>query len=795
MLDTKSRTDFMPEAALVPAEMLNARCESLIDLVASQMTRGQMDMFLPGRLRSVARLLAFHGDLTGIARMSAGQPILCHLAFCLAPDTLDGTAFIANLAAALRSKAVGSAFPELTAKPRKQRDPARPELIVNPLLIFHLELAETPAYSLLAARIQHGLIQLLSIHGWPMEYNKDISAILTGPRRIIKAVPEEMLHEFQFAVESGNIPALEMLVGSVLARMKRERGNQNEPIKRHTLRAFSDNFFKLLFKFDEISLPQRRDAFIPRSSQKMFDIDDDLPEDANPPDRFRIEHIAQVEQEVARELHPGKQLDSVLLEIEERQDDLRYYGDEHAVMGEYLDRYGIRIVQPHMLAEIFQYCLTEIDDLELRTLILAIALTGRSLKWLLSIVVSDEINLDGQLTTPQYIPKRDMLIFSPEVLAQLPKGAERTDDLFVPTNANSAFSIPEILLLDFRTLAERRDVGGRLFSVRAKGVRDVLEAWSQVYQAHMPSEPEITESRLRLTFNTLITVISGLDPLLSAMISGQWRFSLRAPLHYTTIPLTLLANRYRTAVRKLWGACRACEPGLPKWPERPAAILPRGFQGSPYMPKRAIMRRVVATLAETSRDPSETQETRHNAQTLLALYLLACLCGLRISSTGNLKTWYFDFQAVWGDTSMPWLALPKTRGNRFTSSSRLIPLPGTMLPLLDKLVTGRHQDHPFHFLKGGEKLPATGYQIMAHLDNLELPYPRWHAGRHLLRTYLLEQGYGFDATNAILGHQSAGREQFNPYLPVDVLDDWLTYCDLADRLARSLGWDGRVIDA
>jgi integrase len=148
----------------------------------------------------------------------------------------------------------------------------------------------------------------------------------------------------------------------------------------------------------------------------------------------------------------------------------------------------------------------------------------------------------------------------------------------------------------------------------------------------------------------------------------------------------------------------------------------------------------------------------------------------------------FDLQATWQGEAMPWIVLPETKGNRWTSAARIVLLPECLLPILHELLPDDRQAPAFSFRDQGRSVPADKGEIRQRLTQLNVPFPRWHAGRHLLRTYLLEEGLPFDATNAILGHQSAGRELFNPYLPGNPGEAWRAFRLLADRLAQELGW-------
>ena len=200
-----------------------------------------------------------------------------------------------------------------------------------------------------------------------------------------------------------------------------------------------------------------------------------------------------------------------------------------------------------------------------------------------------------------------------------------------------------------------------------------------------------------------------------------------------------------------------------------------------------MIRNVFRGLRERSQK-ADTPSERHNLRTLLALYGLAVGCGLRISEAGSLQCWQIDLDATWNGQPLPWIMLPDAKGNRFTTAARLVPIPDPPIPLLRSLLPGDRQVPAFTFRRGDRQQAVSPASIRQHLNRLELPFPRWHAGRHLLRTHLMLQGLEFDVINMVMGHQSAGREVFNPFTPDWTRRGYAAFRHSAARLLHSLGF-------
>jgi len=346
--------------------------------------------------------------------------------------------------------------------------------------------------------------------------------------------------------------------------------------------------------------------------------------------------------------------------------------------------------------------------------------------------------------------------------------------------------VPEPLIPWYRELARRRQKGAPLFPVDPSDVRTALKWMTDQLRVTMPRVPTVTEGRLRATHRALMETTGELDPLLAAFISEQWTTSLRVPLFYTTVRSSWLAEQYRAGVNKIWQLLRRLNDKLPGYTVRPAP-LPNVRFGSPYFPRLDVLKNALAKIDSLIERAPEA-EARHNARLLKLLYGLSLFCGLRISEAGGLRALQIDLTEPEDREGISWLTLPETRGNRWTTAARILPLPTYLQPLMRQLLSDECEGPAFYFLVQGRRIPATAKAIRDQLDQIGVPFPRWHAGRHFVRTLMLECGLNFDDANAIIGHQSAGRELHNPYSPQVMENVWSAYLTFTHHIAALIGW-------
>ncbi len=790
-------TVFIQQAALPPEAMISPHLEAVASSLAEAI--GQPDR--QADILTVLRLLCPFGDPTGLALPASGQSValVCNLAAHCArlANQLDVPPFLDTVGAKLQSDAVRQAFPELFQRPGPN---------ANVLWSTHAKLASAQAYSLLAVELQCGLIVALARTSWVWteEAAKSMDAMMTALRIIPHLDAEALADAF-----ASHDP---LACGTVIRQSACDLPYQNHPdrlLPRATQLGYARDCCRLLNHPDWISIemgdaPLGGGAGIVRSRRGQnwqFD-DDDPPETEAAPDRFRERHLEKLERQVRRQVTPGAGLDEFDADADLGVPGLLIYGEELAVLREYPHPLAWHAAHPNDIAVLVRmifrdtapsgsFAITQLstDKLMLRTALLTMCLTGRTLDWLLQVRVGDWPDATACLPSmpPRYVPERDAIVYWPEAIPDLPTQPEQAADLFEAVSAVWVLPLSEPLIPWWREVASRSPKGQRALTLTADQVENALKSATSLLREKTPNLPALTQGRLRAAYTALMEHTGQLDPLLAACISGQWRTALRVPLFYTTLSLPLLADRYREVIQRVWAALRETQPQLPNAFGVTPAALPELRLGSPYYPKLSVVKQAVHALhgavAQAGGD-----EGRHNAKTLLALYGLSLFTGLRISEAASLQTVDFDLQATWQGAAMPWIVLPETKGSRWTSAARITPLPDCLLPLLHELLPDHLQAPAFSFRTQGRLVPADKGEIRRRLADLDVPFPRWHAGRHLLRTILVEQGLPFDATNAILGHQSAGRELFNPYLPGNPGETWRAFRLLSDRLAHRLGW-------
>ncbi|MGH2520891.1 MAG: hypothetical protein ACRDH2_00170 [Anaerolineales bacterium] len=791
-------TPFIPQATLPPEAMISPRLEAVATSLGGTIgwPNRQADILL------VLRLLCPFGDSTGLALSAPEQPapLVCTLAahFARQANRLDEVPFLDTLGLRLQNDVARQAFPELFQRPGPN---------ANVLWGTHAQLASTPTYRLLAIDLQGGLIAALARTGWmwTAAAAKSMDAMITSALRIIPRLSAEVLAQ---ALASHDPFACGKVIREAACDLTYLR-HPDRLLPRATQLGYMRDCCRLLNHPEWVST-EMGDAPLGEGNDTVrshrgwgwqFD-DDDPPETEAAPDRFRERHLEKLEREVRRQVSPGAALDEVDTDL--GISGLLIYGEELAVLREYPHPLAWHAAHPNDIAALVgmifrdtapsgSFAITRLstEKLLLRTALLTLCLTGRTLDWLLQVRVGDWPDPAACLPSmpPCYVPAYDAIVYWPEAIPELPTQPEQTADLFEPVSPVWVLPLPDPLLHWWRELAHRCAKGERALTLTADQVEDALKSATSVLREKTPNMPALTQGRLRAAHTALMERDGQLDPLLAACISGQWRTSLRVPLFYTTLSLPLLADRYRAAARRVWTVLRQTRsvPQLPDAFGGTPTALPELRVGSPYYPRLAVVRQAVQILRDAVAQ-AISNEDRHNAKTLLALYGLSLLMGLRISEAASLQTVDFDLRATWQREALPWVVLPETKGNRWTSAARIVPLPDCLLPLLRELLPDDLQAPALSFRTQGRLVAADKGEIRRRLAEVSVPFPRWHAGRHLLRTFLLEQGLPFDATNAILGHQSAGRELFNPYLPGDPGKAWRPFRLLSDRLAHELGW-------
>lgn len=787
---------FIPTEALPPTQLISEQLQHLAEKAAVQIHKRQLPEMTGMSAAEIAqgilpalRLLSPYGNIAGLGFKHTGSNriLLCTVLQPFIHQNNQSAKFLDILQSALLSLDVTTRFPQLTARPPRNE---------NLLWDIHAKFASVAIYESLAVDLQIGLIASLERTGWKntKAAQKSLDALVSG-LRVIKYLPP---HLFAKALAQKH----EKVCGYLLLRAFRTlpKLKRGDKLMRRTLKIYFEDVCQLL-NHPDWAKAQSRQAQLGAGEveslsrlERLMTLDDDLPESADAPDGFRVEQLEKIECQVRRSLYPGSALGEID-DTDEVTHTLGIYGEELAVMKEFLPLASWNSTHPNHVAKICRHMSADevgsLDDnrLRIRALTLSIMFTGRASDWLSQITQgnwSDITNGTDPVSTPRYVAEIDAIAYRPEAIPNLPKSPLRTADLFEPISAIWMLPLPTQLIPWWREMARRTAPGKPLFAGALEKLPAVFDWLTNDIRKESSHQPAITESRLRLACTTLLERIGQMDPLLAAFVSEQWRPSLRTPLFYTTLTPQRLAEQYRTAMDRVWKFLQTLEEAIPNCSTTPQS-LPQIYFGSPYRPLLSVVQDLFAAI-ESAIERSSDNEARHNARLLKLLLGLSVFCGLRISEAGELQAIQVDLDGQWLGQVMSWLTLPETKSNRWTTASRKIPLPPMLLPLVRTLLSPNTEGPAFYFIYSGQKVKADAEAIRRALLNLGVPFPRWHAGRHLIFCLMLEGGLPLSVIKAILGHQSAGCEMFNFYLPNTLSASWIQYLDFTNELAKKIGW-------
>jgi integrase len=779
--------DFIPAEALPPETNVTPAINTLAGTLRRRLDLPDTD----STILTVLRLGAPYGNVTGLALNLPGysRAWVCLLAefFAHRAGRSSASPGLRRLSDELRADVLLGDFPTLKHPPRRN---------ANILWDVHSQLATTPAYALLAGDLYLGLTAAVARTGWSNHPRaiKSLDAMVTS---VLRLVPRLDAARLQAALAEFDEEACAQIVREAALCLPYE-SHPNRLLPVATQLGYLRDCCRLLNhpRWAEASISSAPLGFgvatVTSTRRDWMDDDDDPPEFDAAPDRFRERHLRALEKKVRVDLAPGSSLDDLAAEVEKGHGRF-FYGEELAVMREYPNLIAWHTAHLNDLLALLRWIFDErarsATSQALRTLLLTLCLTGRSSEWLTKVELGEWPAADafGPQSPPRYVPECAAIVYWPDAIPALPTEPQHAADLFEVVSSYCVLPLPELLIPRWQALAQGRATGERLLPLTASQVNEALRAATQLLRRNMPNRPALTVGRLRSAFTALMESEAGLDPILAAFISEQWRPSLRVPLFYTTVTAEQLAGRYRAATARVWEILRKTDPRLPAPPMLALPPLPDIRMGSPYLPKLDVVRAAIQSLHQAI-VMARNDEARHNALTMLALYGLSILCGLRISEAAHLSVAQFDLDVVYGGLPLPWLMLPETKGSRWTTAARIVPLPKVLLPLLRQLLPANRQALAFSLIQRGRHVHADQDQIRRELATYQVPFPRWHAGRHLVRTVAVNAGVPFAVINAVLGHQSAGCELLNPYLPGNLLETWRCYLDFADRLAELVGW-------
>ena len=785
---------FIPMAALPPESQMTDDLLNLANILAEMMSpRYPYDrLFLPQQILEVLRLGAPYGSLQGLALALKGQskPFPCALAAHFVPQSDEQTAlvFLDDIGTELGSPFITGRFPDLLKKPSADD---------NPIFGIHNDVCMTPTYHLLAEGIQRGVVNYLSRSRWKRNpvIDKSLDAYLAPVRRIMQLLPEQ---PFQEALQSGDASRILDLIYSVLISL-RNRNHPNASLKPNTIYKYKQDFCEAVGHPEWLYYQSQRGDIYGGSAgtiggyrRKQMDDLDDLPE-ALAWDSFQRELCDKLSQQTLQELF--------LVDFPKGQKEgLSYYPEDLATQHAYLHPAAWNCSHPAEICLALNILLPDPDapgqpvyeqQITALTIFLSILALGRSSSWLETIRVGQRPHGNEKLNAPFYDPEKACIYYPAIGDKWNTTPTNPQSQVYLPANPFWIIPLPPVLQPLWTRLSKN---GDQLFPNAATASQITLKMLNTQLHKRYPNLPRMTEGRIRMAFTTLHQVWGGLDPILAFYISGQMMPAIQVPLVYSAVSTDLLAERYRISSEKVFEhlnthfeAITGHNMGLGYAPVLPPC--PPIWMGSGYTPPLELVHQVMIEGFDQLR-LSDSEIEKHNQRLLLLLKGLSLLCGLRISDAAFLKTDQIDLDAEFNERPFAHMVLGQAKSNRFTTAGRILPIPQCLIRPMRSMMATKPNTMAFFFREPPNRQIETSYdEIYTRLGKSGLGVFRYHSGRHLLRTFALHHGLSFEATNAILGHQSAGHDLFNPYRPDDPWQYWQEYLVLANKLAEQIGWD------
>ncbi len=786
---------WLPASALPPESQSSPAIDALAnDLVlAMQSKHPSYDMFTSLRVRDVLRMVIPFGNVQGIACQIPGEcvPLVITLAKLFADKqniSLGERVLLDDISDALKTDFVIARYPTITKRPSPD---------ANPILGTHLTVGLSSAYHLLATDLQIGLINVLNRAGWKNtpKTNKSLDAFLSPVRRILPLIPCDRLTAL---LNSNDVSDISAFLVEIVSSMHVQSDAQ-QLLKATTQSKYIHDFCSA------INHPEWVNSSAMRGEISAGNI--------NIPDRNIVEAVDEFDDPVDDDIDPFH-TDFISTRIQETKAALQnsalsklrtVYPEELAVQDAYVDLTDWGCAHPIEIIHALDFILTEqfskwsevpSELLQAAGVILSMVFLGRDSQWLGTVRVGKISSNDDTYEEPTYDPHQGCVI-QPADFIPLSKSIHLPGSDYYPSSVNQVIPLPSLLQHLWKSASESN---GKLFPDASSTLKMALKQANRFLRSKYPNIPRLTEARLRNTFTRLHASWGCLDPLLSFYISGQFLPPVSVPLYYSAVSSQLLAkrfqqaseqveNRFKTLVTELLGRQLSCFQFLSNSPK----LKQIAWVGSRFTPCLSGARKTIGQALENLHHAS-TENQRHNAISSLALIGLSYLGGLRITEAITLRPEQIDFAATWNEEPFPHIVLNHAKGSRFTTAARILPITRHLIHPLKELVQQSGDGYIFYFFDDDGKIArCNGASIKHYLTNAGIHLPKYHAGRHLLRTFALRVGMPFNAINFVLGHQSAGHEAMNYYTPDDIWGYWQWYLKTADRLARVIGFMANTI--
>ncbi|PKO03594.1 MAG: hypothetical protein CVU43_01725 [Chloroflexi bacterium HGW-Chloroflexi-5] len=785
-----------------PKEFIGDKAKRLSSLIRNTLVGEQIpDLLIDLAIQSLLGLIIVHDNIIGIATPinnteGSSEPLNCLVAKNIVltqSENIEVIGFIDQYKKAILDSKIRQQFPEIFIIPSSKLDQTnRP----NSMVSIHYDCSSTVAYKELALDLHEGLLNILPQYNWGSEEkNLDAyKAIRTGLKRVFSQIVSREAIQLKNLINLSDKVAAEDLVMSICEKIPKIQ-NSEELIGRGTQNAYSWAFITTLIIKGKINrnLNDRKNRLSERGAQQ-------IEFDAEPPDETPIEikeRLVKIEKEERRAKSRGSCFDEI--EKDFGATDSRNYisSDEMAVMENYIDWLSWNnCLHPNEVVEFLRIILfSQKNNKEKEMLVplfLSMLFMGRTSKWLCEVRVGKkpDDSSNEKLEYPIYDKNQNAIYYSPVTFEDIPMFPKYRNEQYVKVSPYWCLPIPNQLIDYWVEVSKECSIGSPVFDFKNGRVKSVLKGITERINEKYPAMPLITETRIRGSFTAMMILICHLDPALVAVISDQRTLVPHATLFYNTIPLSFLDKKYQESIDSICKYLNNTYPDISFLPSIYSKIVKTELvMGSGYFPKVEELKDCIRILAIAKQNEKDFFQ-KHNLKTILLLYCMSLLCGLRISEVCDLRTDQFDKYSVKANRAIKLLIIPEAKSSKYATASRLIPIPEILHKLMDDLLSLSINQTMAFFIydKYGKKKPITAKAIDDILLSLEdAHFPRFHSGRHLLHTYLVLHNMLFEATNSIFGHTREGEELFNPYIPGDIISFWEEYLFHANNLAIELG--------
>lgn len=307
---------------------------------------------------------------------------------------------------------------------------------------------------------------------------------------------------------------------------------------------------------------------------------------------------------------------------------------------------------------------------------------------------------------------------------------------------------------------------------------DLMAKLSTYVQHLHPTWRAASASRIAKSFHAHYCSVYGLDPVYASYIAGHADDSLTRPVHYSYVRAASLFEHYSQAQTKFRNALEreyadsfaAHTSPLPWTQLEPSqnAFQSNAAFGSWRFPRIDVLRRIFCALKDMTADSDP--RAAHNARIALYAVQLAASTGLRPFEVVGISRRAVD----WKHQRIALTGKP----NPAFETHRQIPIPDELCEAMQHLVNENEtrfalddDDSLFRMFDNDTLVPAQVLHIeqvwqeagtRAGLEKEQVP--DLYALRHFFRSRALEMNMPLATINALMGHQVAGCELYNPYL-------------------------------